>query len=381
MAEVALEHLSKTYPNGVPAVRDLSLTIPAGELLVLVGPSGSGKSTILRLIAGLETPTGGAVRIGGRDVTRLPPRRRDVAMVFQKHSLYPHLSVYDNLAFGLRLRDRAGWRWLRRWFGSDFRRREAETDERVREAARLLELDELLNRKPGQLSGGQQQRAALGRALVRRPAVFLLDEPLSNLDWRLRTDLRRQLHLLQRRLQATMVYVTHDQSEALALGDRVVVLDGGVVRQADTPAGLYQRPRDRFVAGFIGWPPMNLLDGRLAEEGGRLCLQTAGHCLPVPPGWKPFAGREVTLGIRPTAITVGDAAGAARLTMEVALSEPQGDGVLLTLRRDGIELTAKAAAASAFASGQTVEVAIDMRHSYFFDRAGGLALERRDAEG
>jgi multiple sugar transport system ATP-binding protein len=386
MAEVALEHVEKVYANGVRAVCDLSLTAADGELLVLVGPSGSGKTTVLRLIAGLEAPTAGILRIGGLVVNGVPPRRRDVALVFQKHGLYPHLSVYENLAFGMRLRERRSWlaRLLQRCFrAAKARQEQRRLHERVLEAARLLALEDVLERRPGQLSGGQQQRAALGRALVRQPAVFLLDEPLSNLDWRLRADLRRELHLLQRRLQATMIYVTHDQLEALTLGDRVVVLDRGAVQQADTPAELYRRPRNRFVAGFIGWPPMNFLDGRLVCDGGRVCFQAAGGCLPLPRAtgrepagdpWAALAGKEVTLGIRPEAITLGrHEANDARLTFEVALVESLGGDCLVTLRRKDWRVTAKAAGAVP-ASGEMVEVTFDMRQSYWFDRASGLAL-------
>ncbi len=309
MAEVALEQVGKTYPGGIEAVRDISLRVDDGELIALVGPSGSGKTTLLRLIAGLETPTAGVLRIGDRVVNEVPPHRRDVAMVFQRPALYPHLSVRANLGFHLTLRQ--GGRWRNR-FGSQpaLRENAAEIDN----VARQLGLEDVLDRRPDTLSGGQQQRVALGRALVRKPAVFLFDEPLSNLDARLRLEMRRELHLLHRRLRATMIYVTHDQDEAMTLGERVVVLDQGVIRQVDRPQTLYDRPADRFVAGFLGWPPMNFLDGELASGGRKppvgdeitgglhppLAFRNRDVCLVTSrrPDWRPFVGRPLTLGIR-----------------------------------------------------------------------------------
>jgi multiple sugar transport system ATP-binding protein len=285
MAEVALEKVGKTYPGGIAALRDVSLRIEDGELVALVGPSGSGKTTLLRLIAGLETPTGGTIRIGDRIVNDVPPHRRDVAMVFQRPALYPHLSVRANLGFGLFLRQGL------------FRRTGVPpvppTEERIASIARQLGLEDILDRRPATLSGGQQQRVALGRALVRRPAVFLLDEPLSNLDTRLRLEMRRELHLLHRRFRTTIIYVTHDQDEAMSLGQRIVVLDQGLVRQAGSPQELYDRPSDRFVAGFLGWPPMNLLDGELVMVDDRLSFGNGDVCLVTcRPDWHPSqAGR------------------------------------------------------------------------------------------
>ncbi len=326
MAEVVLERVGKTYPNGVRAVHDLSLTIADGELIVLVGPSGCGKTTTLRMIAGLETPTGGTVRIGGRVVNGEPPHRRDVAMVFQRPTLYPHLNVRGNLGFGLVLRQ--GW-WANR----------AERRERVERAARLLQLTDLLNRRPQELSGGQQQRAALGRALVREPAVFLFDEPLSNLDARLRLEMRRELHLLHRRLRATMVYVTHDQEEALTLGDRVVLMDRGEIQQANRPEVLYDRPANRAAAAFIGWPPMNFLQGRLLEEDGRLVLADGDGAIALDEQrdeWRPFAGREVELGVRPEHVRVTPVGSA-----EVRVVERFGPFRLATLRYGAWTVTAR----------------------------------------
>ena len=384
MAEVVLEHLTKNYPNGIQAVRDLSLCVADGELLVLVGPSGCGKTTTLRLLAGLEEPSAGRLTIGGQVVNSLPPRARDVAMVFQRPALYPHLSVRQNLAFGLHLRRGIrGWpRLLSRLFPGrrlEGRQQEQELAERVTETAQLVGLEDVLDRLPGQLSGGQQQRAALGRAIVRRPALFLLDEPLSQLDSRLRAELRQELHLLQRRLRATMIYVTHDQAEAMTLGDRVAVMDRGVLQQVDRPLAVYERPRNCFVAGFVGWPSMNFLDGQLAAVDGRPSFVTATWALPVPPrtvrAWAPYTGRPLILGIRPEDIRLaGPGWAGARLSLEVALIEPLGASSVLTLQRDSWRLTAQVTDREAVEKKQTVEVYFDMERAHLFDRATGLTL-------
>lgn len=373
MADVVLDHLRKQFAAGPRAVDDLCLTIADGELIVLVGPSGCGKTTTLRLIAGLEQPTSGRVLLGGRDVTDRPPRERDVAFVFQRPALYPHLSVAENLAFGARLRERGSWFGRRRPMSDDLARR-------VAEAAEWLGLTELLERRPEQLSGGQQQRVALGRALVRRPAVFLLDEPLSSLGLAQRQELRRELHLLQRRLRATMVYVTHDQVEAMALGDRIVVLDGGRVQQEGRPQALYDRPTNRFVAGFLGWPPMNFLDGRLVrDEDGRSCFLWQGRHWPAPAGAESVQGAEVTLGIRPENVALAQH-GSGLLAAEVMLTEPLGATRLVTLGRDGQPLLALTTdGQTPLAEGQTVEVAWDMSKAHLFDRASGMALRRGSA--
>src|SRR6478752_3995517 len=256
MASITLSHVDKQYPNGYVAARDLSLEVADGELLVLVGPSGSGKSTVLRMMAGLERVTDGVIRIGDRDVTDLPPQQRDIAMVFQNYALYPHMTVRENLGFGLSIRKQPA----------------AVIAERVQAIAASLGLEPLLDRKPAQLSGGQRQRVALGRAIVREPLAFLFDEPLSNLDAQLRVETRVELSRLHRKLGATMVYVTHDQSEALTLGDRIAVLKEGVLQQVATPMELYEKPANKFVAGFIGSPAMNFFAGvltRPGEGGGR----------------------------------------------------------------------------------------------------------------
>jgi multiple sugar transport system ATP-binding protein len=251
MASVALKHLDKKFPTCVHAVRGLSLEIGDGEFIVLVGPSGCGKSTTLRMIAGLEEPTAGEIHIGDRLVNHIAPGMRDVAMVFQNHALYPHMSVYHNMAFGLRMR----------------RMPQSEIDHRVRSASRMLSIEPLLERRPGEISGGERQRVALGRAIVRQPKVFLFDEPLSNLDARLRVQLRAEIARLHRQLGTTVIYVTHDQAEAMTLGERIVLMDQGLIQQVDTPTNIYHKPANRFVASFIGSPPMNFLPG--VVEGGR----------------------------------------------------------------------------------------------------------------
>jgi multiple sugar transport system ATP-binding protein len=369
----------------VEAVRDLTLTVADGELLVLVGPSGCGKTTTLRLIAGLEELTAGTIRIGGRVVNARPPRERDVAMVFQRPALYPHLTVRENLAFGLRLRLGDGWsRWLpfRR---EAFLQHRQLIQQRVARAALMLKVEDVLDRLPAELSGGQQQRVALGRALVREPAAFLLDEPLSNLDARLRTDMRRELHLLHGRLQATMIHVTHDQVEALTLGDRVVVLRQGVAEQVDSPRALYERPCNRFVAGFLGWPPMNFLDGELVQEGGRACFAGAGGVVPLAPtvarDWQVHARRPLTLGLRPEDVRLPSGADDGAFLMEVALVEPLGGSALLTLSRHGWQVTVPVEGGPMPQAGQRLAVAFDLDRAHLFDRATGLALGHGRPDG
>lgn len=319
MASIALERVSKVYPNGHAAARDLTLDIADGELLVLVGPSGSGKSTVLRLIAGLEAPTAGRILIGGRDVTAVAPQDRDLAMVFQSYALYPHKSVRENLAFSLQVR----------------RVDAAQVDARVRATAAALGIDALLDRRPAQLSGGQRQRVALGRAIVREPRAFLLDEPLSNLDPLLRAGTRADLALLHRRLAATMVYVTHDQEEAMTLGTRVAVMRDGTVEQLAPPLEIFRRPANTFVAGFVGSPAMNFWRCTWSREGARLQATAPGFSIDLEgvdvavPG-----GGAAVLGARPHDIELtAPAEGDTRGRVEVV--EPLGASTLIHLRLDG----------------------------------------------
>ena len=314
MAAIALQNVGKVFPNGHIALSGLTLDIADGELLVLVGPSGSGKSTALRIIAGLEEPTSGRVVIDGQDVTDVPAQERDLAMVFQSYALYPHKSVRDNLAFPLRVR------------GEDAARIEA----RVAQAASMLGIGELLGRKPGQLSGGQRQRVALGRALVREPKAFLLDEPLSNLDPRLRTQTRSELALLHRRLSATMVHVTHDQEEAMTLGTRIAIMHDGALQQVAPPMEVYNRPANMFVAGFIGAPAMNFLAATSVGVDS-LRLATGGSVVRFPHGASP--GAQVILGVRPQDVELVDG-GTADLHGAAEVVEPRGSDAVLHVRID-----------------------------------------------
>jgi multiple sugar transport system ATP-binding protein len=340
MASVRLEGVKKVYPNGHVAAQGLDLEIADGEFMVLVGPSGCGKSTALRMIAGLETPTGGRIMIGDRDVTPLPPQERDIAMVFQTYALYPHMTVRENLAFGLRMRGAA---------------REV-IDRRVGEAARALALEPVLGRKPAQLSGGQRQRVALGRAIVREPKVFLFDEPLSNLDAKLRVETRAELARLHRRLAATVVYVTHDQEEAMTLGSRVAVMRDGFLQQVAPPMDLYRRPANRFVAGFVGSPAMNFLLGEIMA------------------GMSQTPRSNMTLGVRPHDITIVGK-GAGDLDAWVDVVEPRGSELLIYLRlgadHDGPELRVVAPPEPAIEPERVVGVKFDRSRLHWFDSEGG----------
>jgi multiple sugar transport system ATP-binding protein len=323
MGEVRLEQVRKVYANGQVAVAGADFQVADGELLVLVGPSGCGKSTLLRMIAGLESITSGTLWIDGQVVNERSPKDRDIAMVFQSYALYPHMTVAENLAFGLK---------LRRQPASDIERR-------VRDVAGKLGLSEMLERRPRVLSGGQRQRVALGRAIVRDPRVFLLDEPLSNLDAKLRLSMRTEIAKLQRTLRATMIYVTHDQIEAMTLGQRIVVLDGGVIQQIDTPMRLYELPANLFVAGFFGSPAMNFLRGTLLDEGGaRLVCQdralALGDLLHANPQLAERVGKEIVIGLRPEDIRIGDArdTGGSQFAARLEYIEPVGNEAFLNLR-------------------------------------------------
>jgi multiple sugar transport system ATP-binding protein len=364
VARLALEHVSKVYPNGTRALDDVTLEAADGELLVLVGPSGCGKSTILRLVAGLDDVSAGEIRIGDTIVNDLPPQARNVAMVFQDYALYPHMTVRRNLEFPLRMR--GGGR-------DDMARR-------VASVARQLDIEPLLERLPKHLSGGQRQRVAMGRALVREPAVSLLDEPLSNLDAKLRVDVRAEIAELQERTRTTMVYVTHDQVEAMTLGHRVAVLNAGTLQQVASPRALYDQPANAFVAGFIGNPPMNLLPGRVlpAPDGG-VTVELPAGTLALGPRRLPVAppSGAVTVGIRPEAFALRDAGAAGGLRFTVEHVEWLGHETLAHLRsgEDPTRAVARLPGMHALQSGQPVALDVDAERVYLFD-AEGRALSR-----
>jgi multiple sugar transport system ATP-binding protein len=331
MAELTLDQVRKVYPGNVEAVRSFSMSIRDGEFIVLVGPSGCGKSTVLRMIAGLEEITSGSITIGSRVVNDLHPRDRDIAMVFQNYALYPHMTCRKIMSFPLKMRGVP----------------KAEINTRVSAVAASLGITEYLDRRPGQLSGGQRQRVALGRAIVREPKAFLFDEPLSNLDAKLRVSTRAELKALHQRLKTTSVYVTHDQEEAMTLGDRIVVMSRGVIQQADAPLNVYRRPANRFVAGFIGTPPMNFLDGTLtAGPTGDLSFQsTANPALTLAPArehashLRPHASKPIVLGLRPSAFTLSNSRDAWQL--EAAVVEPLGESIDVACRAGPLTLTAR----------------------------------------
>jgi multiple sugar transport system ATP-binding protein len=318
MATVELKNVKKVYEGGVLAVDNCSITINDKEFVVLVGPSGCGKSTTLRMVAGLEEITSGELFIDGKLMNDVAPKDRDIAMVFQNYALYPHMTVYENMAFGLKIRK--------------FPKKEI--NERVHEAAGILDIEELLERKPKALSGGQRQRVAVGRAIVRKPKVFLFDEPLSNLDAKLRVQMRAEISALHHRLQATMIYVTHDQTEAMTMGDRIVVLKDGLIQQIGTPLGLYNKPINRFVAGFIGSPQMNIMKSTIRESGGRLAADEGDFTIAlegnVANTMRPYVGKDVLVGIRPEDMVVTDKAVQGQtLTARVEVVEPLGAEILL----------------------------------------------------
>ena len=360
MAEVVLDRVRKVYPQGGHvAIEEASFTVADGERLVLVGPSGCGKSTLLRMIAGLETITSGTLGIGGRVVNDLPPKDRDIAMVFQSYALYPHMSVARNLGFALELRGMA----------------KDEIARRVREAADVLELGSLLERKPAQLSGGQRQRVALGRAMVRQPQVFLLDEPLSNLDAKLRAGMRAEIARLHARLGTTMIYVTHDQIEAMTLGQRIVVLKDGRIQQIDTPMALYERPANLFVATFLGSPAMNVVGGRLRRDGGLMLDAGEGVRLrldgaSVPDAW---LDRDIALGIRPEHLSLAEGRGAA-FVPQVETVEPVGNEVFVNLRFGATPLVARMPPDRIPHEGEPLPLVLRPDRLHFFDPASGQRL-------
>ena len=367
MASVKLERLRKIYEGNVVAVHEASFEVEDGEFVVLVGPSGCGKSTMLRMIAGLESITQGTLYIGDRVVNDVPPKDRDIAMVFQNYALYPHMSVFDNMAFGLKLRK----------YPKD------EIRSRVQQAAEILGIEPILQRKPKQLSGGQRQRVAVGRAIVRKPRVFLFDEPLSNLDAKLRVQMRTEISKLHRQLAATMIYVTHDQVEAMTMGDRIVVLRDGYIQQIDRPLNLYNNPRNRFVAGFIGSPSMNFVEGKIIRDGGLMFRAMGGaFTLPLDELKKGeidrYEGKEVTLGIRPEDIYV---AGSPYITGPVTeadflldVVEPMGNEVFIYARSLDQEVVARVAPQPLSEPGQGIRLAFDLRKLHFFDKESELAV-------
>ena len=365
MAKVFLEHVDKVYPGNVKAVDDFNLEIRDGEFVVLVGPSGCGKSTLLRMVAGLEEISAGTIRIGDRVVNDVPPKDRDIAMVFQNYALYPHMTVRENMAFGLKLRK--------------FPKKEIEA--RVQEAAAILGLGELLERRPKALSGGQRQRVAVGRAIVRKPAVFLFDEPLSNLDAKMRVEMRSEINRLHRRLGATMVYVTHDQVEAMTMGDRIVVMERGTIQQAAPPLAVYQRPANLFVAGFIGTPPMNFLKGRIVLDQGACHFKHALGRIVVPERCAcsvgPFLEREVVLGFRPEAVGAehDETAGCAIIQGTVDVVEPMGAETFVQIvLEDGTRVVARVSPERLFLPGAIVALPVSLEHALFFDAVTGNAI-------
>ena len=367
MARVTLEGIRKVYEGGTVAVHAVDLDVADGELVVLVGPSGCGKSTTLRMIAGLESISDGRLLIDGKIVNDLAPAQRDIAMVFQSYALYPHMTVRDNMRFALKIRKMTA----------------ADIDKRIMDTAQMLDIVPLLDRTPRQLSGGQRQRVAIGRAIVRQPKVFLFDEPLSNLDAKLRVQTRREISRLQRRLDVTSIYVTHDQTEAMTMGDRIVVMNAGRVQQVDTPIALYERPKNLFVAGFIGSPPMNIMRGTLERSDAGLVFRGAGFALQLGDagarGLDKHVGASVVAGVRPEHLYVVSPPPSAQRVdgFSVDVIEPLGNETLLHARSEGQELTAALAPQSLPKPGERVALAIDVTRLVFFDQPGGEAIAVR----
>lgn len=373
MASISLKHIYKRYPGGVNAVNDVNLEIGDKEFVVLVGPSGCGKSTTLRMIAGLEEISEGELYIGDHLVNDVAPKDRDIAMVFQNYALYPHMTVEKNMAFGLELRKVP----------------KSEIKKKVSEAAKILNIEHLLNRKPKALSGGERQRVALGRAMVRDPAVFLLDEPLSNLDAKLRSQMRTEISKLHQRLGTTFIYVTHDQIEAMTMGERIVVMKDGVIQQVDTPQNIYDKPANMFVAGFIGSPQMNFVDAKVVQKDGAFYILIGesiedGTLVPVSPEKASaetlgkWLDKPVVMGVRPEALhneaAFTDAKGAVTLEAQVELAELMGSEIYLYLNHNGIKLTAKVPGRTQAKMGDFVKIAIDGNSIHLFDKETGFTI-------
>ena len=364
MASLSLQHIYKIYDGGVQAVSDFNLEIADKEFIVLVGPSGCGKSTTLRMVAGLEEISKGELYIGDKIMNDVAPKDRDIAMVFQNYALYPHMTVFDNMAFGLKLRKTP----------------KDEIKRRVEEAAKILDIAHLLNRKPKALSGGQRQRVAMGRAIVREPKVFLFDEPLSNLDAKLRVSMRTEITKLHNRLQTTFIYVTHDQTEAMTLATRIVVMKDGILQQVDTPQNLYDYPCNQFVAGFIGSPQMNFFNVKLEKVGQDVVAKFGSNTVTVPTAIvdrlidESYIGKEVVMGIRPENISDSAEDLAARtnatISADVEVAEAMGSETYLYLKTDGKDdnITARVDPRTASRTGDTVKICFETEHLHFFDK-------------
>jgi len=357
--DVAIEHVDKAFGR-VRVLEDVTLTFPSRKFVTLLGPSGCGKTTLLRIIAGLETVDRGSIRFGGRIVTRMAPKHRNIAMVFQSYALYPQMTIRQNIGYGLKVRgvDRASIRAA------------------VERVARILEIEALLDRRPSQLSGGQRQRVALGRAMVRRPDIFLMDEPLSNLDAKLRVTMRTELRRFHLDLEATTIYVTHDQLEAMTMSDYIAVMNAGVVQQFGTPAEIYNRPSNFFVAGFIGNPPMNFLQGQIEEHGGQVSFKINDFVLPLPehtPGAQPV--REATLGVRPQDIALGRYDAGTALPGMVWMTELVGSEKLIEIKLAGSQrMTVQVRADAPVPESGQIGLHLDARRVHVFDRSTGLAI-------
>ena len=361
MASLSLKNICKVYPNGFEAVKNFNLEIADKEFIIFVGPSGCGKSTTLRMIAGLEDISSGELKIGDRVVNDVEPKDRDIAMVFQNYALYPHMTVYDNMAFGLKLRKVP----------------KDEIDKMVKEAAKVLDLTQLLDRKPKALSGGQRQRVAMGRAIVRNPKVFLMDEPLSNLDAKLRVQMRIEIAKLHQRLGTTIIYVTHDQTEAMTLGTRIVVMKDGVIQQVDTPQNLYEKPQNLFVAGFMGSPQMNFLDAVVRVNGNAVTLEVAGQSIPLPPAKAKklidggYNGKTVVMGIRPEDVYDSEMfieTAKCVFSSTIKVYELLGAEVFLYFDLGEFAMTARVDPRSNARPGDTVRFAFDVEKIHVFDK-------------